>query len=169
MVGEYPIYINGIKTGTLKVSKNGIKYMFSATCKNTGEVTRISVYGAGSEGYLGVLTPQGDMMYMDREFSKNDLSNFPQKIEFASESGGNSKITKKVNASEENETIWHRDSVGILWTKKNGATFCAVERRLGIACQGVEIEPREIEGVEYRVFHFKNSKKINQYEGFFER
>ncbi len=168
MIGEYPIYINGEKTGSLTVSKNGIKYLFSATCNNTGELTRLSVYGGGNEGYLGVLTPQGDFMYMDREFSRNDLSNFPDEIEFASNSGKSVVITEKPKPKD-NDIVWHRDSVGLLWTKISGIPHCAVPKRLGIACQGVELGSRVIEGIEYRIFRFKISKKINHYEGFFER
>ena len=50
----YPITIDGEDAGTLRVEQRGARTVFTAECGMSPELLRISVYGGGKEGYLGV-------------------------------------------------------------------------------------------------------------------
>ena len=58
MSETYPVLINGEKKGTLTVSREGLTTRFDAKCEDPGTLVRLSVYGGGKEGYLGVMTPE---------------------------------------------------------------------------------------------------------------
>ena len=59
MEGVYPIVIDGEIAGKLTVRAAGGRTVFSAVCRPLEGVVRISVYGGGREGYLGVLARRG--------------------------------------------------------------------------------------------------------------
>ena len=59
---QYPITIDGENAGTLTVEQQGARTVFTAECAMRPELVRISVYGGGREGYLGVLAPEGGML-----------------------------------------------------------------------------------------------------------
>lgn len=49
---------------------------------------RLSVYGGGREGYLGVMSPAGDgRVALRRSLSRAALRGFPERIEYAAPSG----------------------------------------------------------------------------------
>ena len=52
----------------------------------------------------------------------------------------------------EKVTWWRRDALGLLHAEEDGRSLCAVPRSLRMARLGRELEPRWIEGVEYRIF-----------------
>jgi hypothetical protein len=86
LYGEYPIVIGGEITGVLTVSKDGPMTVFRARCKNNGKLLRLSVYGE-SEGYLGVMQPEGENYVLVKRLSRAALEKFPQKISCAGEAG----------------------------------------------------------------------------------
>ena len=55
----YPIMIDGEHAGTLTVARRGLLTEFTARCADPGRLLRLSVYGGGREGYLGVMAPEG--------------------------------------------------------------------------------------------------------------
>ena len=64
----YPITIDGEDAGTLRVEQRGARTVFTAECGMSPELLRISVYGGGKEGYLGVLAPEdGALVCFDGE------------------------------------------------------------------------------------------------------
>ena len=66
MSETYPVLINGEKKGTLTVSREGLTTRFDAKCEDPGTLVRLSVYGGGKEGYLGVMTPENGVLTRSR-------------------------------------------------------------------------------------------------------
>lgn len=88
MEGEsYPLILDGTQAGTVEVSRMGGWTVFDVRCANAGGIVRVSVYGDGKEGYLGVLAPEGEGLALRRRLSRNDLRTFPARIEYASSAG----------------------------------------------------------------------------------
>ena len=78
--GTYPILIDGALAGSLTVTAAGGRTAFSAVCRQLDGVVRISVYGGGREGYLGVLAPEGGGLALRRTLSRAALRDFPAEI-----------------------------------------------------------------------------------------
>lgn len=87
MSETYPVLINGEKKGTLAVSREGLTTRFDAKCEDPGTLVRLSVYGGGREGYLGVMTPENGVLTLHRKLTRAALAAFPAEIEFAAEAG----------------------------------------------------------------------------------
>ena len=87
MSETYPVLINGEKKGTLAVSREGLTTRFDAKCEDPGTLVRLSVYGSGREGYLGVMTPENGALTLHRKLTRAALAAFPAEIEFAAEAG----------------------------------------------------------------------------------
>ena len=87
MSETYPVMINGEKKGTLAVSREGLTTRFDAKCEDPGTLVRLSVYGGGREGYLGVMTPENGALTLHRKLTRAALASFPAEIEFAAEAG----------------------------------------------------------------------------------
>ena len=85
--GTYPVIIGGEESGVLTVERQGLFWDFSAEAKMRQEVVRLSVYGGGAEGYLGVMSPGECDLVLHKKFSRASLSGFPEKIEFCAEKG----------------------------------------------------------------------------------
>ena len=87
MSETYPVMINGEKKGTLAVSREGLTTRFDAKCEDPGTLVRLSVYGGGREGFLGVMTPENGALTLHRKLTRAALAAFPAEIEFAAEAG----------------------------------------------------------------------------------
>lgn len=87
MSETYPVLINGEKKGTLAVTREGLTTRFDAKCEDPGTLVRLSVYGGGREGYLGVMTPENGALTLRRKLTRAALAAFPAEIEFAAEAG----------------------------------------------------------------------------------
>ena len=87
MSETYPVLINGEKKGTLTVSREGLTTRFDAKCEDPGTLVRLSVYGGGKEGYLGVMTPENGVLTLHRRLTRAALAAFPAEIELAAEAG----------------------------------------------------------------------------------
>ncbi len=87
MEGVYPVMIDGEIVGKLTVRAAGGRTVFSAQCRPLEGVVRISVYGGGREGYLGVLAPEGDALTLEKSFSRAALREFPAEIERVERAG----------------------------------------------------------------------------------
>jgi len=146
MAEEYPIIINGKTRGKLMVWKKGNKTVFDASCPEAGGMIRLSVFGEGREGYLGVMQPINKGMHIRRVLSPAELRGFPCKIEYAGCRGA------KMNNAQPIDTLWRKDELGILYAEENGEALCAIPRRLGIAYNSQELTERNIEGESYRVY-----------------
>ena len=87
MEGTYPLLLDGTQAGEVRVSVQGGWTVFEASCAAQPGVVRISVYGAGREGYLGVLAPDGEALTLRRRLSRSELRSFPTEIEYAARAG----------------------------------------------------------------------------------
>ena len=83
LFGEYPIMIGGKESGKLTVSSAGLMTGFEGSCFDGGELVRLSVYGEGVEGYLGVMLPKAGQLRISKKLSRAALENFPNRIEYA--------------------------------------------------------------------------------------
>ena len=88
MLGRYPVTIGSETRGELQVSKDGAVWLFEAEAEDPGGLLRLSVYGEGREGYLGVMSPgRGGRVKLRKRLSRTDLRGFPEKIEYAAPAG----------------------------------------------------------------------------------
>ena len=100
MSETYPVLINGEKKGTLTVSRDGLTTRFDAKCEDPGTLVRLSVYGGGKEGYLGVMTPENGVLTLHRRLTRAALAAFPAEIELAAEAGQKSAAPERRPESE---------------------------------------------------------------------
>ena len=87
MEGKYPIIVDGAPLGALEVKKNGARTLFSARCRMIDGLLRLSVYGEGKEGYLGVMVPESGELTLTRSLSPLELRKFPSVIERVDRAG----------------------------------------------------------------------------------
>ncbi|MBP8639948.1 MAG: hypothetical protein KBI01_03475 [Oscillospiraceae bacterium] len=92
IAGCYPIILNGETAGEITVSREGLFWSFEANCEMRDEIVRLSVYGDGKEGYLGIMEPFGDMLKLTKKFSRAALKDFPERISHAGQKGGSEEI-----------------------------------------------------------------------------
>lgn len=88
MEGTYPLIIDGALVGKLTVVKRGPQTAFDITSKMLTGIVRVSVYGEGKEGYLGVLAPEGDGLGLHKTLSRSAMQNFPATIDTVERAGG---------------------------------------------------------------------------------
>ena len=167
--GVYPIMIDGNLEGKLTVTVQGAWTVFDAVCRPLPGVVRISVYGGGAEGVLGVLAPDREQFGLHKTLSRTELKSFPQEIESVERSG------MKLAAAEEKpeatgEPAVPEDTDGLLWYfSPDGALVCFDGTRSLIALPlgderipaGFGGQRRSIEGKEYKVYITKNGKIVS--------
>ena len=183
--GTYPIVIDEKIAGKLSVYTKGACTCFDAVCCMLDGVVRISVYGGGTEGYLGVLVPEGGQLCLRRSFSRAALCAFPKEIESVERSGrvpaeaaepqpeedADEAPTAPETAStaeEPNDETCEEES--LLWySSPDGALVCFDGRRSLIALplgderipEGYGGTQRVIEGRKYIVYTTKNGRIIH--------
>ncbi len=84
---NYPLILDGKEIGTVCVHGEGGWTLFDACGETVPGIVRISVYGGGKEGYLGVLAPEDGGLALHRRFSRNAMRGFPEPIEYAGRAG----------------------------------------------------------------------------------
>ena len=131
---EYPIYIDGTKKGTLCVTQEKLHLAFYAECEYVPQLVRLSVFGGGKSGYLGVMEPKGDKLTLFRRKSRRELEAFPRPIEYAADR----------ELTEETENIWYSSPEGVLSNGECVAIPANLRRKISIS--------RIICGREYIVF-----------------
>ena len=88
MEGNWPVMLGGSEIGSLRAYARGAMTVFEAEAADPGGVLRLSVYGGGREGYLGVMSPAGEgRVALRRSLSRAVLRGFPERIEYAAPSG----------------------------------------------------------------------------------
>lgn len=85
--GNYPLILAGEAAGEIKVSREGLYWNFEASCKKQEELVRLSVYGGGREGYLGLMEPAGEGLRLSRRLSRAAMKDFPQTITHGGQKG----------------------------------------------------------------------------------
>lgn len=88
MEESWPVMFGGREIGSLRAHARGAMTVFEAEAADPGGVLRLSVYGGGREGYLGVMSPSGEgRVALRRSLSRAALRGFPERIEYAAPSG----------------------------------------------------------------------------------
>lgn len=103
---EYPVYISGERVGTLVIGTEGIRTRFSVCCKYKSGLIRLSLFGGGRSFYLGLLEPDGDELRLERRFSRAQLRELPQYIEYAADI--------ELRRDGEGDTLWYPAACGAL-------------------------------------------------------
>ena len=80
-----PIYIDGNEAGTLTVERQGPVTVMTADMTDAGRVVRLTVYGGGKAGYLGVPAPENGRLRLTKRLSPSQMRAFPQAPEYAAE------------------------------------------------------------------------------------
>ena len=83
----YPIMIDEVLAGKLTVDQQGGRTVFDAECRMLPGLVRLSVYGGGKEGYLGVLAPENGKLMLHKTLSRGQMKEFPTEIESAERAG----------------------------------------------------------------------------------
>ena len=149
---EYPLYIDGNKSGKLTVTQKGLMTVFCAECPDIGKVTRISVFGDGKSYLLGVLLPdRKGMMRVERSLSRNALQSLPLNIEYAAD-----REIKPPSPAPP-------DKDGLLWFSSPDGTLTAFDGRqslIALPSDGVTAGMvKTINGREYAIFPGKRKHK----------
>ena len=83
----YPIVIDGELAGKLTAERQGARTAFYAECRPLPGLVRISVYGGGREGYLGLLAPEDGKLTLRKTLSRDAMRAFPAEIESVERAG----------------------------------------------------------------------------------
>lgn len=177
MLGTYPIIIKGDKCGELKVSKEGAYTRFVADCVCFGGVIRLSVYGGGVEGYLGVPMPIDGRLRLDKRFSPAAMRSFPASIERCSVAGEKPEPPEVEKPGEEScpeeekpeecpedeapkeddPTYWYATTDGALVSRDGERELVALPPEDERVPADIPGQPRIIEGREYLVYITKEN------------
>ncbi len=84
---EIPILIHGRESGRLQIRQEGPYTVFEGRCEDPGGIMRLSVYGQGREGRLGVMLPESGGLVIRKRLSRAALRDFPGEMEYAAPSG----------------------------------------------------------------------------------
>lgn len=180
MQGEYDIMLGNESIGKLSVRPDRGYTLFSARCKMINGLLRLSVYGEGREGYLGIAVPKDGELCLEKRLSPAAMRGFPDVIETAGQAGQNissekqeaATDTEKQSLTEENEpessaadpqqteeneknegTFWYASADGSLVSSGKGHEMIALPSGDGRIPKNTPGEKRIIEGREYFVFH----------------
>lgn len=104
LTGNYPIIIDGRETGRISVDREGLFWCFEASSEMCDGIIRLSVYGDGKEGYLGVMEPRGNGLRLRRKLSRAGLTAFPNSITHGGRQGEpqDSLLKEEITESTEN-------------------------------------------------------------------
>lgn len=156
---DYPLLIAGQEKGRLSVEKEGLFTVFEARCSPITELLKISVYGGGREGYLGLMQPWKGGLYLRRKLSRSQMKDFPERIEYAAEAG----LHIQAFADEECEALPEKadEPEGLLWFRRaDGSLVCedGESRLIALPARLRHVPPkaviREIEGESYILFRY---------------
>ena len=171
MEGIYPVIIGGAVCGKLRVEKAGAYTMFKAECPMQEDVIRLSVYGAGVEGYLGVPMPKEGGLYIEKKLSPAALKSFPPEIDHCGLAGEKTEEvgekTEEDNCAESTEMeqcydeipeseasgpFWYATTDGALVSRSEGVEMVALPPDDERVPKDFPGKPKTIEGKEYLVY-----------------
>ena len=168
MEGKYPLLIDGRESGELRVTRRGALTLFEAEAEDGGGILRLSVYGGGREGYLGVMSPSGEGgVALRRQLSRAALRDFPEQIEYAAPAGAAPAVTEPEpgpepeSAPEPEPGQDEGPEGGLIWYSSPDGTLSAHDgRRLLVALPADDARVpawagdvvRSINGRKYVVF-----------------
>ena len=150
------------------MTRRGALTLFEAEAEDGGGILRLSVYGGGREGYLGVMSPSGEgRIALRRQLSRAALRDFPEQIEYAAPAGAAPAVTEP-EAGPEPESAPEPEpgqdegpEGGLIWYSSPDGTLSAHDgRRLLVALPADDARVpawagdvvRSINGRKYVVF-----------------
>ena len=138
MEGSWPVMFGGREIGSLRAHERGAMTVFEAEAADPGGVLRLSVYGGGREGYLGVMSPSGEgRVALRRSLSRAALRGFPERIEYAAPSGEAAPAPEPEKPAPEPVSEPEPESEpedGLIWYSSPDGTLSAHDgRRLLVA------------------------------------
>lgn len=134
---EYPVYIDGEKCGEMRIYKDSLMTRISVRCRlDPPRVVRLYAFGGGQSALLGVPEPEGDIMRLERSFTREGLKTLPRRIEYAAD-----------RRQSGEDRIWRRASFGCL-VSGSAVAIPADARSL----KGMEAHLRVIDGKTYLIF-----------------
>ena len=145
---KYPIIIGGKTEGELSVFAQGAKTLFRADCRMLSGIVRLAVFGSGCSAYLGVLAPKEDRLYLEKKFSRSEMKEFPEKIEYAAPP--DEAPRKSLTKDDGDEVVWEKACDGALFFMDGARSLVALpvgDKRL----IGQRHEMRTINGEQYAV------------------
>lgn len=183
MEGVYPIIINGGVCGKLRVEKAGGYTRFTAECPPQGGVIRLSVYGGGKEGYLGVPMPVEGALRLEKKLSGAAMRDFPTEIDHCGLAGerpekNEPEPEKTEEAKEEACTpeelsenageceedcegpFWYATTDGALVSRDSGVEMVALPTGDERVPDNIPGRRRIIEGKEYLVYITKEKNSF---------
>ena len=168
MEEKYPLLIDGRESGELRVTRRGALTLFEAEAEDGVGILRLSVYGGGREGYLGVMSPSGEgRVALRRQLSRAALRDFPEQIEYAAPAGAAPAVTEPEpgpepeSAPEPEPGPDEGPEGGLIWYSSPDGTLSAHDgRRLLVALPADDARVpawagdvvRSINGRKYVVF-----------------
>ena len=101
LTGSYPIIIDGSQSGKVEITRDGLFWCFCAESERLGdEILRLSVYGDGGEGYLGVMEPEGQKLHLKKKLSRSVLAAFPKVITHGGRQGEDAIVQEILPAAD---------------------------------------------------------------------
>ena len=158
MEGSYPVIIKGAVCGTLKIEKAGGYTRFICDCPHEGEVIRLSVYGEGREGYLGVPLPVDGRLKLDKKLSPAAMAAFPQSLDHCGIAGeeccGKEALPEEEECvvEEDGGSLWVATADGALVSREGERELVALPPEDARVPRNIPGQPRTIEGKEYLVY-----------------
>jgi len=177
MEGVFPVFIDGVLSGKLRVRGEGSMTLFDAECRFQPGIIRLSVYGGGEEGYLGVLTPEGELLTLHRRLSRSALRGFPREIDHAERAGQTfgtddpgqtSAAPEPMPTQPETACDIPEDTAGLYWYSSPEGVLVCFDGECSLIALPREDERapanagalRVIEGREYRVFRMRRGRIV---------
>ena len=75
MAEQYPLYIQGVERGSLRVKEEGIRTLFEAECPDDGAgIYRAAAVGTGGRLNLGAMAPERGRLTVRRSFSRDEMT-----------------------------------------------------------------------------------------------
>ena len=152
----YPIIISGEKCGELRVHRDGLFTVIEADMDSVEGIVRLSVYGGGREGSLGIPAPKGGRLYIRRRLSAAEMRKFPEKIEYAAPAGENPAPkpeppceVRQAEPEYKSDLLWFSTPDGVLVSFDGTRNLVAVPSDAPGAPSGIK---RIIGGREYVIF-----------------
>jgi len=121
IAGNYPIILDGETAGEIHISRNGLFWSFEGRCDMHEEIVRLSVYGDGKEGYLGVMEPCGEVLLLKKKLSRGAMSDFPQTITHGGQKGEAEPYTAELYVSPQlsSDTLQYGGEFPLSYYSKN--------------------------------------------------
>ena len=178
---DYPLIIDGIERGKLRVEQEGLYTVFEAELGQVYEgLYRIWLHGGGEHGYLGLMQPWSGGMYLRRKLSRSELKDFPPKLEYASNEtdvdlhnanyepvynakirGNRTEDLHNTKGTEARAEVAAEDAGELLWFRRPDGSLVSFDGKNHLVALPVNLRAavpnavlRRIEGREYMIFRY---------------